>query len=411
MWRRFGARAYATLTLAVFTVQAVALVLLTWAFTFDRLRMGNSGFALREALMLALAVTAMGVMVLTGYTLGYQALSTGRLARERHEAKVWRDRWLGVLFAQEPRPTGDLSAAAVEALVNVREKLTGSDAEQLDRVIQSGGVAHDLIAVATGARRYSLARRLDALDLLSRAGSATGFDELSALTRDPEMAIRVMAVRALARATGSLEGHEARELGAMRLVEILHTTEVPAGAVEEAYLVLGPAATEVLRTTITSGGRADLLTAALDAAGRLHCADLTPPIVAHLDSEISDVRCAAWRAIDGIGVLPPEAEPLLIRAMEDPEPHVRGQAVRVARLLPGDSAIPRLNALLGDSSWWVRKAAAKSLVEVGAAGVSALRAAGESHPDRFARHIAVHVLVETNEMRPGQGAEMRAAAG
>lgn len=410
MWRRYGERTYATLTLAVFTVQAVALVALTWAFTFDRLNIGPQGFVMREALGLAVSVTALAVMVLTAYTLAYQAVSNGRLIKQKIEAKLWRDRWLRVLFQDEPRPSGRLSEPAVEALVEVREKLIGSDAERLDSIIEGQGITHDLLSIATNARRYSLARRLDALDLLARAGSARGFEPLGTLTNDPEMAVRVMAVRAFARSIASLNDPQARESAALVLVDLLGKANVPAGAVEEAFLVLGPAASDALGVTLKSSDRPDLIAAALDAAGRLHCADLGSEIARHLSSEDANVRCAAWRAIDGTGKLPEGLAEQLSEALDDPAPHVRGQAVRVARLLPAAQAIKRLTGLLADPSWWVRRATAKSLADMGEAGLTALRTAGESHPDRFARHIALDVLVEMNQLRPERGLHLRAAS-
>ena len=410
MWRRYGERTYAVLTLAVFTVQAAALVALTWAFTFDRLNIGPQGFVMREALGLAVSVTALAVMVLTAYTLSYHAVSNGRLIKERVQARKWRDRWLNVLFDEAPRPSGPLSAPAVEALVEVREKLTGSDGETLDAVIEAQGITHDLLSIAINARRYSLARRLDALDLLARAGSPRGFEDLGRLTNDPEMAVRVMAVRAYARSIASLTDPTAQARAALLLVDLLANANVPAGAVEEAFLVLGTAATETLRVALTASSRADLVAAALDATGRLHCAELGAEIARHLDSEDANIRCAAWRAIDGTGVLPRGVAAQLTKAMNDPEPHVRGQAVRVARLLPPHRAVDRLTQLLADPSWWVRRATAKSMADMGEVGLVALRKSGESHPDRFARHIALDVLVEMNQLHPKRGLDLRAAS-
>lgn len=410
MWRRFGDRAYAVLTLAVFTVQAVVLVFLTWAFTFERWNIGPQGFILRDTLALAVAVTAMAVMVLTAYMLAYHALSSSRLKSQRHETEVWHERWARVLFQGEAAPTGRLSAAAVEALVDVREKLTGQEALTLDRLIAAQAIRHDLIAVATNPRRYSLARRLDALDLLARAASPVEFEALSGLVNDPEMAVRVMAVRALARSAASFAETDARGVAARMLVGLLGKANVPGGAVEEAFLVLGAAAPEVLAVTMASRERASLVGAALDAAGRLHCVDLLDDIAAHVRSTDPDMRCAAWRALDGIAMLPMNAAFKLDEAMSDPAPHVRSQAARAARLLPPSEGVRRLVLLLSDRSWWVRRAAARSLAQLGEAGVSALRYAGEHHRDRFARDVSLQVLVETNALRPERGVAMRATA-
>ncbi|HUR47902.1 MAG TPA: HEAT repeat domain-containing protein [Acidimicrobiales bacterium] len=409
MWRKFGGVAYATLTLAVFTIQAIALVLLTWAFIFDRLGVGPEGIVMRDALALAVAVTALAVMLLTAYTLVYQALSAGRLQRERKETEIWRQRWIRILFSGEEQPPEKLNARATEALVNVREKLTGREAETVDSMISSSGIIHDLVAVATSGRRHSVARRLDALDLLARAGAPMEFDALARLTKDPEVAIRVMALRALARAAASLENPDARQGAAVLLVDLIRTSEVPAGAVEESLLVLGPAADEVFRRMLESPDPPDLLAAALDAIGRLHSADLIADVTAYLDSHNINVRCAAWRAIDGIGLLPAGCVGRLHAALSDPSAQIRAQACRAARLLPPADALARLDALLTDSSWWVRRGAATSLGRMGEVGIEALTAAGQGHRDRFARHIALDVLVEMDRLNPELALSMRAS--
>lgn len=410
MWRKFGGVAYATLTLAVFTIQAVALILLTWAFIFDRLGVGPEGIVMRDALAVAVGITALAVMVLTAYTLVYQTLSSARLQRERRETEAWRLRWIRILFSDEEEAPDKLDARAIEALVNVREKLTGREAETVDAMISASGIIHDLVAIATSARRYSVARRLDALDLLARAGAPMEFEALARLTRDPEVAIRVMAIRALARAAAGLETPEGRQGAALLLIDLIRAADVPAGAVEEALLVLGPAADDVLRLMLASHDRPELVAAALDAVGRLHSAELVADVTAHLDSSDINVRCAAWRAIDGIGVLPEGSVERLRAALGDPAGQVRAQACRAARLLPESEALHQLDALLTDSSWWVRRAAALSLGRMGEAGIEALTAAGEGHADRFARHIALDVLVEMNRLKPELALSLRAAS-
>ena len=410
MWRRFGGSTYATLTLAVFTVQAAALVLLTWVFVFDRIGISPEGFVMREALAAAVAITALAVMVLTAYTLVYQAISSTRQQLENREADIWRQRWVRVLFQDERPPAGRLSAPAVEALVNVREKLTGTDAERVDALLSDKGITEDLLGIASSPRRYGLARRLDALDLLARAGAPRGFDALVALTNDPEPAVRMMAVRALARAAASLRQPEARTGASFVLVDVFQHAEVPAGAIEEALLVLGPAAPDVLALMLKVPDQPELVAAALDAASRLHCAELLGDVAAMLDAPDKNVRCAAWRAVDGIGVLPKGGVRRLHAALTDADPQIRGQACRAARLLESGDALKRLGQLLADPSWWVRRGAAKSMVRLGADGIAALHDAGRAHPDRFARHIALDVLVDSHALMPTLALDMRAAS-
>lgn len=408
MWRRFGGAAYATLTLAVFTFQAVALVALTWAFIFDRLGLGPEGITLHEALALAVGATALAVMILTAYTLAYQAVSATHQRREQREIEQWRQRWVRVLFGGEPQPGGHLSGPAIEALVNVREKLTGREAELVDGMIAASGVTHDLIAVASAARRNSVTHRLDALDLIARAGSPHGFEALAQLTGDPELSIRVMSVRALARAAAGLDEPQAREGAALMLVDLIDQARIPAGAVEEALLVLGQAASPVLRRILRLVDRPELVAAGLDAVARLHVADLVDDVLVHLRSRDNDVRCAGWRAIAGIGLLPAPAIELLHAAAVDESPQVRSQAARACRLLPPADAVRRLTSLMTDASWWVRRASAYSLASMGELGIAALTSVAEDHHDRYAKHIALDVLVEMKGLDAQRALEMRA---
>ena len=398
MWRRFGAATYAALIFAVFTIQAVALMWLTWQFSFGRSASGGPTSGLRSALTMTVGTTALLVMILTAYTLVYQSVSNARERRQRAEADTWRRQWVDLLYAGGTLPESRLSRAAVEGLVDVREKLVGSDAEAVDAVIRGRGVTHDLITVATSPRKYTLTRRLDALDLLARAGSPTGFDELARLTRDPEIAVRIMATRALARAAAALEDDGARAAVADMLVRAFADSEVPSGAIEEALLLLGPAASDVLGVLLGTEGPRQLTSVALDATGRLHRADLLGHVVPHLTSPRVDTRAAAWRAVGGIGTLVPEAAELLPVALSDAHAAVRSQAARAAHLLPAEHAISGLVPMLGDSSWWVRRAAASSLIRVGGAGVAALRDASVTNPDRFAQHIAHEVLSSASRL-------------
>jgi len=395
MWRRFGEAAYAAVMVAVFTIQAGALVLVAAVFLVGSRSRASS--TLRFVLALAVSATALVVMLLTAYTLGYQWLSSRREHRRTGELGIWTERWAAVVVGGATRPEiQNLGGSALEALVAVKEQLTEPERSRAEDLLQHYGVALQLLAVA-GSRRQSTRRRFDALDLLFRAGSPTGFDTYAHLIRDPEVLIRELTVRAWARSLGPLTDPVVRDAQVRNFVSGVVTAELTQGAVHEALLETGTAAPEILGM-ILGIGSGDVLAAALDAAGRLRCVQTVAQVPAHLNSDDVDVVCSGWRALSGMGASPAEAIGCLPAALGSAEEEVRSQAVRFASLLPPNQALDLLTPLLGDSSWWVRRSTAWALANTGSKGQRLLDDASAHHPDPFARRIALDVLVESGQI-------------
>lgn len=122
-----------------------------------------------------------------------------------------------------------------------------------------------------------------------------------------------------------------------------------------------------------------------------------------------EVRAAAIRALRQIGYVPPEAEEGVLAALHDELPFLRTQAAHVSPLLPRDEVLPELWRLMGDGSWWVRRAAAQALSRMAGTGLSQLRRAARRHPDRYARHMAVQVLLEAGRLDAEEARHLRAA--
>jgi HEAT repeat protein len=100
----------------------------------------------------------------------------------------------------------------------------------------------------------------------------------------------------------------------------------------------------------------------------------------------------------------------VIAALNDPTEFLRVQASRTALLLPRELARPALWDRLGDESWWVRRAAAQALLSLGSDGPRLLQSAGTGHPDRFARHMAVQVLLDAGKLDPDLARTIRGAS-
>jgi HEAT repeat protein len=82
----------------------------------------------------------------------------------------------------------------------------------------------------------------------------------------------------------------------------------------------------------------------------------------------------------------------VLAGLQDPVGFVRIHATRAARLLDPPTALPVLWERMGDRSWWVRRAAARSMADLGEDGLRELAIASAAHPDRYARDMATQVL-------------------
>jgi HEAT repeat protein len=196
------------------------------------------------------------------------------------------------------------------------------------------------------------------------------------------------------------------------MAEAVMTSEIPAGAVEEAMLLLEGAAPRVLGMVLAASPanqRAGLVARAIDAVGRLKLLGLAEDVAAHVADPDAEVRAAALRALGRLGMLPTTAAAGLADAMGDRVEFVRVQAARTAMLLEPEVATPALWRGLGDESWWVRKAAAHGLLGLGLDGPDLLQRASRTHPDRYARQMALQVLLDAGRLDAHQARVLREA--
>lgn len=422
MWRRFGDDLLAIIFVLLFSLLAFAVAALIGAVVLDlidELALGRLGALVAGGA----AITGLALLLVAANVLGYRVIST-RLERGRgRRLEMWTERWVGVVVQGEPPPPGPLPMEAQEALLDLREPLVGAEGERVEGLVRRFGIGEELVrrsrdrtrrgpARLLGRRRHRLAYRLAALEALAKVRLSQSVDPLLRLLDDKEPAVRVMALRSLARTmAGMPDGQAQKEV--TRFAEVICTADLPSGAIEECLLLLEGMAVPVLRHLLgaaspmgRNGAGPDerpaledaRLARAMDAIGRLKVLELereVAPFCAHPNPE---VRAAALRALSSIGVLPPGAEHGVSAALMDPVEFVRVQAARTATLLPRTVAQRAMWDLLGDESWWVRRAAAHSMLGLGTDGPDELERAGRSHPDPYARHMAVQVLLDTGHV-------------
>lgn len=387
MWRRFGDLAFAALVAGVIAVEAVPLVWLTWTVVG---RIGGAGHpaTLPWLLLGTVATAGAGLVVITAYLLTLHVAGTRRAAAVAEGRARWAERWLQVLAGSDPPPP-PIPREAVEALLELRDVLRGTEAGRLLELMHGYGIGD---ALADRTRGHRLARRLQALEDLARARVPETMPTLIAAVVDPERRVQVAAARAAARTLAAVaEPASCAEL-AETLVRALRAGALPFGVVEEVLLLADEAATPMVRAILDGETTPAFLRAALDAVGRLGLLRHAERVAGLLDHPDAEVRAAALRAMARLALLPPEARAAVQTALTDPVEFVRIHAAAAAALLPREVALPALWERLGDPSWWVRRAAADALANLGPSGLAALGRAASSHPDRYARDMAAQAL-------------------
>ncbi|HZB03661.1 MAG TPA: HEAT repeat domain-containing protein [Actinomycetota bacterium] len=434
MWRKYGDDLYAAVVLAVFSIEAVTLGALTWIFVLrlaDDLGAGEVGAFLAGSL----ALTAAALLVIGVHILGYHVFSSRRERGWQQRLDSWTERWVGVLFDTELPPPSPLPREAVESLLDLRETLVGTEGERLEWLMRRYGLAEELLhrsravdgprpsGLVAPVRRRRLSSRLDALEALAKARVGEAIEPLIGLLGDREPAVRIMSLRSLARTLARVPEGAPREAAAERFAEVIVGTDLPSGAIEESLLLLEATGPSVLGRLLSAApvpahGRqsADVrlddarLAKVLDAVGRLKVLPLVDQVAPFCGHPNPEVRAAALRALGMIGILPPGTEQAAAAALIDPVEYVRIQATRTASLLPRVGAEQALWTRLADESWWVRRAAAQTLLGLGADGPSLLERAGREHDDRYARHMAVQVLLDRGHLDPARARRLRAFA-
>lgn len=424
MWRRYGDDLYALLVLVVFSFEALTLGFLTWGFAMSAARALDGGEVI-TILVASVAVTALALIAIGSYVIAYHVISTRRERNRRVRLDDWTDRWVAVLFEDETPPEGPLPSEGVETLLDLREHLTGAEGERVAGLVRRYDIGRRLLErtaldapdrgpmkLLRPLRRRRLSGRLDALESLARARLAQSVEPLLRLLHDREPTVRLMALRSLARSMARMPQGRRYDRAVLGMAEAVMTSEIPAGAVEEAMLLLEGAAPRVLGIILAAspgGQRAGIVARAMDAVGRLKLLGLAEDVAAHVADPDPEVRAAALRALGRLGILPKIAATGLADAVADRVEFVRVQATRTAMLLPSEVARPALWRGLGDHSWWVRRAAAQGLLGLGLGGPDLLQRASRTHPDRYARQMALQVLLDAGRVDAHQARALREA--
>jgi len=416
-WRGRGDALYASLILGLFVLETVVLAVLSWAAL-----VGSGGVlpdsAFRNIVIGAVLATGLAVLLATSFVLLYHVL-TQRRAGVVGGIGEWASLWAGVVFSGAAAPEGPLPRDGVEALIAMREVLRGVDGTRIDELFQTYRIPSMALESARagfrrrrlpGGGRQALAGRLDGLEVLARVRAPEAFEPLMGFLSDETPSVRRAALQGLARTIAAMPSSTVRSRATERFSAALRTTDLPAGVLEDALILLGDVASKVAGDLLRSpdASRSHVLVA-LSVVGKMGLLTLSDDAAALVGDPHSDVRASAIRALCRLGYLPPGSEPSIIAALRDEVEFVRSQAVRALALASAEVAVPKLHCLLADQSWWVRRSAAQTLLRMGARGGAALEDAARRSPDKYARQMAVQSLLDAGKIDPAEARRMREA--
>lgn len=406
VWRRSGEAVFEVLMVVVLVAEACMLALLVWALLFSSALSTFGTFGLGSILVGTVSLTAALLAVTAGVVVLMRWLEARRDDRTGPLIAAWAERWRLVASGRTGCPTDPLPDEAVEALLEVREEASPDQVDRIAEVMVLSGADEvlmdrlDRIILPPGrpVRFWERSRRLgqilDTLDDLARARIPRAAASLVVLVDSTSSVVRTMALRAAARTIGAMRpgGHRTGVL--QDFVGCLRRGTFERGALDESLLLLDGGAESVCASVLRrNDDDPKLVASCLETTARLKLDSLTPLIVLHLeDGRPLEVRTAAFRALAGCDALPEGAAAHIRAALAEQVEPVRIQATRSARLLPAAEAVPLLVGMLGDPSWWVRRAAGEALAQIPSHGQAALVGSAGSHPDPFARDMAAQVL-------------------
>ena len=411
VWDRTGDTIFGFLTTVVLVGEAVVLSLLVWVLLFGSAAVipGQSGMG--TVLVGSVSFTAVLIAVVTLGILLLRWMTIRREERRNPSVASWAGTWRAVLDGQADLPTAPLPDDSVEALLELRESLDPPETERVAELIRTTGVDERLLdeldATLAAARHWGpralfgrshrIGAVLDRLDDLARARLPAAARPLMPLLESHDEAVRTMTVRTVARCIAAMP-RGAQSPVSLEFLDHLRQKKFGRGEIDEALLLMEGGAEPLVKDVLAGDrDRPELVAACLDATRRLRFELPDPLAVGALGRDRpSEVRSAAFRLLASMARLPAGAGPAVRDGLVDDEEIVRIQAARAARLLPPDEAIAGLDVLLGDRSWWVRKAAAETLPEIPGRGPAALIAASNDQPDRYGRDMAAQVLRDRN---------------
>ena len=304
------------------------------------------------------SVCALAISILIGLV-AHRSWANRRADIRRRE----REHYIALLKARAERPAGSPTAPAGDVLadltVEILELVRGDEKARFAARVARAGVAETLRARL---RRGDQRKRILAAAALANFGDEATQAALVEALDDRSRGVRMTAAHSLA-----IDGHAPppkdviRRLGIgereMSLLSVLLLVEMARSDVEN------------VRALLLDAAMAPSVKAATAEALAL-CDDFAAvPIIAALVMA-SDPRASELpRYLGALAEFEhPAGSAAVLHCLESPTAEVRAAAARAAGRIGIESALDRLERLLGDGDWWVRFQAAQALLRYGDEG-------------------------------------------
>lgn len=382
---------FGLLSLTVSFALTVLIVLTGATLITERLQPGR--FSIWPVLIGTCAAAGLSCAVLSGTQFMQRSVQARANRDADTRARLWNEALLAWAYHDQPLPeTLDLTGAQV--LLKLRDTLRGDVSDRLARLYdEQGWLNTDLRTLAS--KRTSVTLRAEIIERLALLRDSRALDALDTQLRHPHRDIRALALLALSRSVGRLDlRRPERTVRVLALHGAISGGQFSTGQVQETLTLLGDAGLPLSRELLLTAPDT-LKNAALDVLARQRVRSLDVTVTTLLGNDNPELRAGALRVLTSSGTLNPDLHSRVLTLTEDDVPFVRVQATRAAALI---DPLPcaRLWTLLGDTHWWVRRAAAQGLLRA-PGGQVLLRQAATRHSDRYARDAALGALQEHEE--------------
>ena len=278
--------------------------------------------------------------------------------------------------------------AFLDALLDMRNALTGDDASTLGRIVNHHGIIQRQMRYLDSS--WLLGRRLQAAVALAELGDEMSAETLMRHLDDPEPEIRIQCGRGLGRI---------RWTPAIDQIVSRFGTEIPwvSTRFSDTLVGYGAKATWPLLAYIRINHPYETqgVTLALRTLAQINDDQAVGPLLEILEeSSDVEVRIATVYALGELGS--PEALAALDALLDDDEWALRAKSASALGGLGDPAAISRLLHSMRDSNWWVRRSAAAAIAGL-PGGIEALYRALDDE-DPFAADAAAEALVDAGEL-------------
>lgn len=367
----------------------LTLLILMTGFTLLETHLHSSHSVTWSLLVFTCVAAGLSCLILSALQFVQLNLSQrSRSANSRNE-QWWSEHLLAWAYTDQPlRP---LDRSGIATLLMLRDVMHGEISDRLrDLYRQEGWLARDLRHL--NRRSTSTLLRAETIERLALLRDPEALGILTQQLSHHHQEVRSLALLAISRSVGRLPlERNDQSTYSLAVHAALTSGTFSVGQAQEALTLMDHHGLKLSRDLLLHSS-STLQLVVLEVLARRRSAELHEDVIPLLYARHPELRASALKVLSRSEQIPPDAQARILELTQDPVTFVRLQATSAAAFL---QPLPELDlwTLLGDSHWWVRRAAAQGLAR-SQAGRTVLVRAGQSHPDRYACDIANDTLAD-----------------